>query len=367
MPRKKSWFQVNASAPGEAEIAVRGPIGEWGVSDVDFINAVESLGEIDALTVRINSRGGDVDHALSIFNALKSNPANITVRIDGVAMSAASIIAMAGDQIIMPANTMMMIHNPWTFAAGNAQDLRQAADTLDKYTTLLISTYTARTGKSDAEIQAMLDEETFMTAAEAVEQGFADTVEAIAKDPAAQARAYAAALGIPDDVLARMAAAGEVEKSSEENQKEENPSEENPSEENPSEENPSEETEATQPTPSLAAHIQARATLLGIESHAADIALDENLTTVESAYAALADAREIVDLCALASMPEQAAPLIRRRATLAEARKTLTDARAAADESIRTDGHPPSESHKPAQSSADVWAKVIPNRQTKEQ
>jgi ATP-dependent protease ClpP protease subunit len=352
MPRKKSWFQVNASALGEAEIAVRGPIGEWGVSDADFINAVESLGEIDALTVRINSRGGDVDHALSIFNALKSNPANITVRIDGVAMSAASIIAMAGDQIIMPANTMMMIHNPWTIAAGNAQDLRQAADTLDKYTTLLISTYTARTGKSEAEIQAMLDEETFMTAAEAVEQGFADTVEAIAKNPAAQARAYAAALGIPDDVLARMAAVGEVEKSSEEN---------------PSEENPKEETEATQPTPSLAAHIQARATLLGIEAHAADIALDENLTTVESAYAALADAREIVDLCALASMPEQAAPLIRRRATLAEARKTLTDARAAADESIRTDGHPPSESHKPAQSSADVWAKVIPNRQTKEQ
>ncbi|MDD5330193.1 MAG: Clp protease ClpP [Sulfuricella sp.] len=332
MPRNKSWFQVNASAPGEAEIAVRGLIGEWGVNDVDFINALESLGEIDALTVRINSRGGDVDHALSIFNALKSHPANITVRIDAVAMSAASIIAMAGDQIIMPANTMMMIHNPWTIAAGNAQDLRQAADTLDKYTTLLISTYTARTGKSEAEIQAMLDEETFMTAAEAVEQGFADTVEAIAKNPAAQARAYAAALGIPDDVLARMAAAGEVEKSS-----------------------------------SLAAHIQARATLLGIEAHAADIALDENLTTVESAYAALADAREIVDLCALASMPEQAAPLIRRRATLAEARKTLTDARADADESIRTDGHPPSESHKPAQSSADVWAKVIPNRQTKEQ
>jgi ATP-dependent protease ClpP protease subunit len=357
MPRKKSWFQVNASAPGEAEIAVRGPIGEWGVSDVDFINAVESLGEIDALTVRINSRGGDVDHALSIFNALKSNPANITVRIDGVAMSAASIIAMAGDQIIMPANTMMMIHNPWTFAAGNAQDLRQAADTLDKYTTLLISTYTARTGKSDAEIQAMLDEETFMTAAEAVEQGFADTVEAIAKDPAAQARAYAAALGIPDDVLARMAAAGEVEKSPEENQKEENLSEENQKE----------ETEETQQTPSLAAQIQARATLLGIEAYAADIALDENLTTVESAYAALADAREIVDLCALASMPDQAAPLIRRRATLAEARKTLTDARAAADESLRTDGHPPSESYKPAQSSADVWAKVIPNRQTKEQ
>lgn len=347
MARKNTWFQIKAAAPGAVEIAVRGYIGEWDLTDRDFIAGLDALGEVTDITVRINSRGGEVDHALSIFNALKSHPAKITCRIEGVAMSAASIIAMAGDEIIMPANTMMMIHNPWTYAQGDANELREVADVLDKFGQLLLTTYTDRTGKSAEEIQILLDEETYMTAAEAVELGFADVVEPISRmEQPSQARAMAAALGIPEDVLARMAAAFDADP--ELANEESDPKNDDPA-----------------PTASRTRQIQARAAELGIEAHAAPITLDGTLTTLASAFAALADAREIVDLCAMAAMPERAEPLIRNRATVAVARKTLIDARAEQDEASHTDSHqktPPATT----KASADVWAKVIPNRQTKE-
>ncbi len=197
----KSWFNVQASS-GHIEAAIRGPIGEWGETDRAFIARLEAAGEAKTIALTINSRGGEVDHALSIFNYLRNSPARVTVRIDGIAASAASVIAMAGDEIIMPANALMMVHSPWAFASGNADDLRQAAHDLEQFEAALIETYMARTGKDAESIKALLAAETWMTAAEAVEHGFADAVEPIARSAAV---AMAEASGIPPEVLSRLA------------------------------------------------------------------------------------------------------------------------------------------------------------------
>lgn len=198
----KSWFNVQA-ASGHIEVAIRGPIGEWGETDRSFIDRLEAAGDAQSIALTINSRGGEVDHALAIYNYLRNHKARVTVRIDGIAASAASIIAMAGDEIVMPANALMMVHSPWAFAAGNADELRRAADDLDKFESALIETYQARTGKDAESIKALLSAETWMTAAEAVEHGFADVLEPIAR-PAIVAMAEAS--GIPPEVLSRLAA-----------------------------------------------------------------------------------------------------------------------------------------------------------------
>lgn len=360
MPRKQSWFNVKA-AEGDAkagEVSIRGYIGEWGVTDRDFIASVDALGDVEELHVRINSRGGEMDHALSMFNYLKTHKARIKVRVDGVAMSSGSIIAMAGDEIVMPANAIMMVHNPWTIAMGNAKQLRQEAENLDTWEAALVATYTARTGQSEDEIRALLDEDTYMTAAEAVQHGFADRVEAIGKrESASAAVAYAAALGIPAEVLARVEAAERAA----EDELAGDPAD-------PAEgghDAPPDETAAALAAAvpaSLVAGIQAAAEQLGLSDYAADIALDPAIQDAPSAIAALKDAREIVDLCALAKHPDMARALVRRRAGVAEARQALVAARAGEDEALHTDSALPSgaatQSRKTpaAVSTAGIWS-----------
>src|SRR5690606_6142572 len=103
--------------------------------------------------------------------------AQVTVYVDGLAASAASLVAMAGDRIIMPRNAMMMIHNPWTFVAGDANTLLQVAAELEKVREAMIPVYQAKTGLTRDEVSRLLDAETWMTAEEAVELGFADEIE----------------------------------------------------------------------------------------------------------------------------------------------------------------------------------------------
>lgn len=201
---KRSWYSIQTLAESKvARVAIRGVIGDWGTSDKDLIRDITDAGEIDEIHLSINSRGGDATQGLSIYNFLRTHPALVTVRVDGMAASAASIVAMAADTIVMPANTLMMVHNPWTIVVGNASELRKAANDLDKFESSLVQTYLARTGKTEAEIRDLLANETYMTADEAKALGFADVVEPLAK-PAAMA--FAEALDVPADVLARMQA-----------------------------------------------------------------------------------------------------------------------------------------------------------------
>lgn len=130
------------------------------------------------IRVRINSPGGDVFAGLGIYNLFRNHNAKVVMEITGIAASAASIIAMAGDEIVMGDGSMMMIHNAWGMSIGNKSDHRQTADMLDKVDGQMVGIYVGRTGIEDAEIVAMMDNETFLTHTEAVEKKFADSVNA---------------------------------------------------------------------------------------------------------------------------------------------------------------------------------------------
>lgn len=128
------------------------------------------------ITVWIDSYGGDVFAGAGIYNALKEHDGKVTVKIDGKAMSAASVIAMAGDEILMSPVGIMMIHNPLTSAQGDMRAMRKAADVLDTVKETIINAYVAKTGKTEAEISTMMDDESWMSANVAVKEGFADGV-----------------------------------------------------------------------------------------------------------------------------------------------------------------------------------------------
>jgi len=126
------------------------------------------------ITVWVDSWGGDVFAGIGIYNALKEHKGKVTVKIDGKAVSAGSVIAMAGDEVLMSPGSMMMIHNVWTRVVGEAKDLRHQADVLDEIKEGLINIYQAKTGLSRSKISRMMDEETWMSARKAIADGFAD-------------------------------------------------------------------------------------------------------------------------------------------------------------------------------------------------
>jgi ATP-dependent protease ClpP protease subunit len=141
-----------------------------------FRESLRSLGDVKRIDVHINSYGGFVSAGAAIYSILKQQSAEVVVHIDGFALSAASVIAMAGDTVIMPGNAMMMIHNPSVWSAGDANQLRKDAETLDKLRETMVAAYTSKTGLPRDEIIEMLDAETWLTADEAVGKGFADVV-----------------------------------------------------------------------------------------------------------------------------------------------------------------------------------------------
>lgn len=154
-------------------------IYEWFGEPATAPNAFKSaLNEFKGkdLTVWIDSYGGSVFAGASIYNALKEHDGKITVKIDGKAMSAASVIAMAGDEILMSPVAVMMIHNPLTRAQGNMHDLRKVADVLDTVKDSIINAYITKTGRPRNTISSMMDDETWMSANVAVKEGFADGV-----------------------------------------------------------------------------------------------------------------------------------------------------------------------------------------------
>lgn len=172
----KSWYSVKAKGGGAAEVLIYDEIGAWGVSAKQFARDVKDLGNVSQIDLRINSPGGSVFDGNAIYNQLKQHPARVVVHVDGLAASMASVIAMAGDHIVMPENALMMIHNPWTVSIGNAEDLRKDADLLDTIKTTLLKAY-GRSMMTDDEISEMMDAETWLTGADAVDMGFADELE----------------------------------------------------------------------------------------------------------------------------------------------------------------------------------------------
>lgn len=179
---KKKFWSMKALDNKAGEVLLYGEISDvswWGdeVTPKQFKEDLDALGDVETIKVFINSPGGDVFAGQAIYSMLKRHKAQVHVYIDGLAASIASLIAMAGDKVVMPANAMMMIHNPWTLAVGNANDFRKLADDLDKIRDSMITAYGSRSALTTEEIKGLLDAETWLTAQECVEYGFADEVE----------------------------------------------------------------------------------------------------------------------------------------------------------------------------------------------
>lgn len=168
----KGRFDVRAE-DHRAVIDIYDVIGYWGVSAIDIREILDGI-TADEILVRINSPGGDVFDGVAIYNDLVQHNARIAVEITGLAASAASIIAMAGEDIAIGDNAFMMIHNAWGIAVGNRHDMTGFAALLERIDAALARTYARRTGHPVEDMTAMMDDETWMAGAEAVEAGFAD-------------------------------------------------------------------------------------------------------------------------------------------------------------------------------------------------
>jgi len=141
------------------------------------MNAMKDWPSEERMTVRINSPGGSVDEGIAIHNMLRRHQGGVDVVVDSLAASIASYIALAGDTVTIAENGMFMVHAPWMLAAGNATELREAADTLDKYQMRIESAYKKRMQLSDEELAALMATETWYTAEEAIAAGLADRMD----------------------------------------------------------------------------------------------------------------------------------------------------------------------------------------------
>lgn len=179
------WKIVNSSdkTKESADILIYGDISNYDFWEEDvtpkkFSDDLKELGNVKTINLRINSNGGSVFASYAIMNMLKRHPATVITYIDGIAASAASILAMAGDKIIMPIGSMMMIHNPLTSIWGSyyATELRKMADTLDTIKETIIDIYQQRVNIDRDKLIEFLDEETYFTPQEALKYGFADEI-----------------------------------------------------------------------------------------------------------------------------------------------------------------------------------------------
>lgn len=178
MPKRRNWYRIqNAAKSEEATVYIYDMIDSfWGVNAQELVKELAAL-EASTIHVRINSPGGNVFDGMAIYNALKRHKAEIVCHVDGLAASAASVIALAGDQVLMGTGSFLMIHNAWGIAIGDANDLREMAETLEKINGSIVGVYAERTGESESKVQQWMDDETWFDVAEAIEAGFADAEE----------------------------------------------------------------------------------------------------------------------------------------------------------------------------------------------
>jgi len=175
----KKYYSL-ATENNEANINIYGDITSWewlesDVSSYTLSKELEGL-DVDTINVYINSYGGEVAEGLAIYNALKRHKAKIKTFCDGFAASIASVIFMAGDERIMSNASLLFIHNAWTYADGNAKELRKVADDLDSITQASINAYMNHVNITEEELKELLDNETWITPQDALEMGFATAI-----------------------------------------------------------------------------------------------------------------------------------------------------------------------------------------------
>ena len=327
-------FKFTAKAGKKpAVLALDEEIGFWGTQAKDFRAALDSV-EGNELVVEINSVGGDVMAGLGIYNMLRAwakDGKTVTTRVTGVAASIASIIALAGDKREMPKNTFAMVHQASTFAVGTADDMRDAADTLDKVDGSLRGIYMDRMGVDEAKAKEIMAKDTWLTADESMDLGFAT---ALIEDIKATAKFDLARAALPDNVAAIFKAEADPA---------------------PEPDAPVDDPDVVVPDTPVAKQIETLANTAGLQAHAATFAVA--CASVEEAKTRITAATEIVALCAVAKRPDDAAPAIRANKTVADVRASLIAAMAEADE--HTNNAPPARGSQTAGQSGVLSAKAV--------
>jgi ATP-dependent Clp endopeptidase proteolytic subunit ClpP len=337
----KRWFDFRAQAKG-AEIVIYDEIGAFGIPAKAFLDELKALGPVAELTVRINSPGGSVFDGVAIYNALKRHGAAITVWIDGIAASIASMIAMAGDEVVMPENAMLVLHDPSGLVAGTAADMRAMAEALDRMKAGMVAAYRDKSGRDDAEIEALMAAETWLSAQEAVDLGLADRVEA----PVRMAAHFDLShfRNAPPQLAALAAIATPQEDPMPE--PDENPPVPVVEPEQPEAAREDSEPETVTAGPGNEAHApQPTAQVIDLDA----VRADERKATL--AYVA-----EVHELCALAGRGDLAAGFIAKATPVAQVRRALLEARAAEDEATAIRSQVPPTVTQPAQPAIDTAA-----------
>jgi ATP-dependent protease ClpP protease subunit len=298
----RSWYTIRSLAEG-AEVAIYDEIGAFGVTAKAFLAELGAIPDEVPITLRINSPGGSVFDAVAIHNALMRHPAGVTAWIDGIAASAASYVAMAAGEVVMPENAFLMVHDPTGMALGTADDMRAMAEALEKIKTSLVAGYAAKSGRPDAEIAELMRKETWLDAAEAVELGFADR---LAEPVRIAARFDVGRFRNAPPQLVEAVETAPDELAEEESGREETVGEAEPDVGAESVEDSNASPEAAVDPPDPLAH------------PSADRIRDD----------VMAHARAVVDLCALAGLPQMAGRFLAENATVEEVRAALLAARA---------------------------------------
>ena len=184
--KKNSFFDIKASVDGKsADVFIYGEITKWAweefgeMSSTIFKEKLDEVEDIDTIHLYVNSPGGSVFEGVAIANMIKRHKARVIAHVDALAASIASVLIMAADEIRMPSNSMLMIHNAWTWASGNAEALRKAADDLERINQSTMQMYLEKAGDklNEDTLKELLDNETWLSAEEALNYGLCDVVE----------------------------------------------------------------------------------------------------------------------------------------------------------------------------------------------
>ena len=324
----RSWYTIRARDDG-AEVAIYDEIGAFGVSAKTFLEELGALPGDVPLTLRLNSPGGSVFDAVAIHNALARHPGGVTVWIDGIAASAASYVAMAGREIVMPENAFLMLHDPAGMVMGSAADMRAMAEALDKIKTSLVAGYATKSGGAQDDIAALMARETWLDAREAEALGFADRIAEPVRIAARfdigrfrnapPALVEAVAPEGPDEAGADGDAASD--------EAETEAGDDDPADLPAGHVGPANMPPPPDPAPPAPAAIRAEA---------------------------VAEARAVLDLCTLAGRPEMASGFLEAGTPLAEIRQRLLAARAEAEPEISASHPQPGHA-----AAAKPWGDVI--------
>lgn len=174
---KREWFRFENKAGEQAEIYIYDEVSWWGITAQDFIRELKGV-TAKSISLRLNSPGGDVFDGIAIYNALRGHPATVNVTVDGIAASIASVIAQSGDTVTMSRGSMLMIHEPFAFVIGDAEDMRKQAAALDIIGDNIAGIYADRAGGSAEYWRGLMHEETWFGDQAAVDAKLADGVGA---------------------------------------------------------------------------------------------------------------------------------------------------------------------------------------------